>query len=296
MGFDIGGAFDKFSFDGLIGEGGALGANIAEPDVEILDTNFTEGLSEKFDDGFLSSDDLDNQLESFWNDDKLGSLSITDTKKNEVNTHIKDKIWEQVGADNITEGTDLQVKEYEQKLSEGVFGDDEKQSITAKLETLKDTDRENDISFVDKEGELAENELKALDLNGDGKIDEKDGDFTTKGDEKGVINSKDKSVDARSAEAKAANNTEAGADKKTKNATMKKIMGVLTKVIQMMEAQQKKKAQQQKQQAQQQPKAQAPQQDWQGKTNYVYAQMDRLREKRALVQAQTRHVQRHGLG
>lgn len=283
MSFDIG-MFDSFDVGGLFAADTSPLADIDISTDELtgLNETFTKGLGEKFDDGFLSSDDIDGQLEKFWENEKFSGVSADD--KTKINSQIKDQIWEKAGAENITTGSDIQTKEYEQRLEDigkefedkeqltvseldkelqkemedlGLKADENgvitkeqfnkfKKDINSKLAEAK----EKGFGDLDGDGKIDDNELKVLDVNQDDKIDDKDGDFHTSGEgEKGVINEKDKAADARTKNAKEANDTTAGADKNKKQDIMKKIMTVLNEVVKMMQAQ----AKQRQQQAQQQP-------------------------------------------
>ena len=216
-------------------------------------------------DGFFSTDDLDQVLEEKLGDKELFS-SLSQENQELVKGKLADQFWEQAGAKDgvVTEGVDIQNQEYldrianlekemgenesvalteiedpdvQEKIEElgihtedGTISKENLQELKDKLATLRDEDASNDISFS-TDGELSENEIKALDINGDGKFDEKDGDFK----KSGSIDKEDKSIDLRSEEAQKANKTEAGTSKNT----LEKIMKVLSEVTKMIQAQKK---------------------------------------------------------
>lgn len=280
--------FDGLDVSGLFtGDASPLAdIDITPDELTNLNDTFTEGLGEKFDDGFLSSDDIDGQLAKFWGNEKFSGVSAED--RNTINAEIKDQIWEKAGAENTTTGADIQAKEYQQRLEAlgKEFGDDKQEldissldeELQAELEELGiksdatltkneyesfKTDIANKLKIAKEKGfgdiggedGIDGDELAVLDVNQDGKIDFKDGDFETGKGEEGIINEKDEAIDARTEEAKDKNKTDINKDKTIlgkdkKDQSMAKIMKVLQEVIAMVaKMQQQNKAKQQRQQA-----------------------------------------------
>jgi hypothetical protein len=144
-------------------------------------------------DGILTKEELNKGNEAFFKTDDFKSLSEADQKsfKEKVNA---DAVWGQQGAVNY-DGNKLQIEYYEKALKEGKKDKDGNPIVTE--EQLKYA-KEHGFGDTNNDKQITGSELSA-DINGDTKIDSKDGDIT--GD--GKVSSADKGVDLRTPEAKA---------------------------------------------------------------------------------------------
>jgi hypothetical protein len=109
-----------------------------------------------------------------------------------------DTLWAQQGASAVTnyDGMQKQIEYYEKAKDK-----DGKPLVTE--EQLKFA-KENGFGDVNGDGKITGNELKVADINGDKKIDSKDGDLN----KDGLVNKDDRGVDLRSA--KSNNNVSGG--------------------------------------------------------------------------------------
>ncbi|NQY80183.1 MAG: hypothetical protein HRT47_07715 [Candidatus Caenarcaniphilales bacterium] len=272
----------------------------------VLDTNFDETFEagvfddigkgiEAETDGFFDNKDLDETLQgSLEKNDVFSSLSKDDQAK--VRENLATQFWEQAGAEEgiVTDGTDIQLKAYDNALSDlqekftegtdsikiedldadlqsqakqlgidedGVISKASFEELKEKYDGLKDND---ELTFVTegKQSELEENELLALDTNGDGEINDRDGNFNTSGEEAKVIDEDDKTLDLRSEEAKKNGDTSAKAETDKSSPTFQKIMKALQEVMKVMQKQAQQKKQSQAQQPPPQPNYNANETYW----------------------------------
>ncbi len=137
-------------------------------------------------DKVLDKKEFTEAIEKFSETDEFKSLSA-ENKKLFTEKLDADTIWGQQGASSIInyDGMQKQTEYYEKAKDK-----DGKPLVTE--EQLKFA-KENGFGDVNGDGKITGNELKVADINGDKKIDSKDGDLN----KDGLVN-KDRGVDLRS--------------------------------------------------------------------------------------------------
>ena len=138
-------------------------------------------------DKVLDEKEFTEAIEKFSKTDEFKSLSA-ENEKLFTEKLDADTIWGQQGASSIInyDGNKLQAEYYEKAK-----GKDGKPLVTE--EQLKFA-KENGFGDVNGDGKITGNELKVADINGDKKIDSKDGDLN----KDGKVNNDDRGVDLRS--------------------------------------------------------------------------------------------------
>ncbi|MBU6197619.1 MAG: hypothetical protein KGO93_08665 [Cyanobacteria bacterium REEB446] len=138
-------------------------------------------------DNVLDKKEFTEATEKFSKTDEFKSLSA-ENKKLFTEKLDADTIWGQQGASSVInyDGNKLQAEYYEKAK-----GKDGKPLVTREqLEYAK----KNGFGDVNGDGKITGNELKVADINGDKKIDSKDGDLN----KDGLVNKDDRGVDLRS--------------------------------------------------------------------------------------------------
>ena len=149
-------------------------------------------------DNVLDKKEFTEATEKFSKTDEFKSLSA-ENKKLFTEKLDADTIWGQQGASSVInyDGNKLQAEYYEKAK-----GKDGKPLVTREqLEYAK----KNGFGDVNGDGKITDNELKVADINGDKKIDSKDGDLN----KDGLVNKDDRGVNLGSSETNSSNGFDA---------------------------------------------------------------------------------------